>query len=74
MTPADLRAWLATMGYSNYRAAKELGVTATTVANWLDGTSRIDRRTALACVALAAGLVPWAFKTAVEIPEKVVRL
>ena len=42
--------------------------------NWLDGTSKIDRRTALACAALAAGLVPWAFKTAVEIPEKVVRL
>ena len=74
MTPADLRAWLAARGYTNYRAAKELGVTATTVANWLDGTSRIDRRTALACAALAAGLVPWAFKTAVEIPEKVVRL
>lgn len=59
MTPADLRTWLATMGYSNYRAAKELGCTATTVANWLDGTSRIDRRTALACAALAAGLGPW---------------
>ena len=59
MTPADLRAWLAVMGYSNYRAAKELGVTATTIANCLDGTSKIDRRTALACAALAAGLAPW---------------
>lgn len=59
MTPADLRAWLFAMGYTNYRAAKELGVTATTVANWLDGTSKIDRRTALACAALAAGLGPW---------------
>lgn len=59
MTPADLRAWLAAMGYSNYRAAKELGCTATTVANWLDGTSKIDRRTALACAALTAGLAPW---------------
>ena len=46
MTPADLRAWLSAMGYTNYRAAKQLGVTATTVANWLDGTSKIDRFTA----------------------------
>ena len=60
MTPADLRTWLVTMGYTNYRAAKELGCTATTVANWLDGTSKIDHRTALACAALAAGLGPWA--------------
>ncbi len=59
MTPDDLRAWLAAMGYSNYRASKELGVTATTVSNWLDGTSKIDRRTALACAALTAGLAPW---------------
>lgn len=59
MTPDDLRAWLAAMGYSNYRASKELGCTATTVANWLDGTSKIDHRTALACAALAAGLAPW---------------
>ena len=59
VTPTDLRAWLSAMGYSNYRAAKELGVTATTVANMLDGTSKIDRRTALACSAIAGGLVPW---------------
>ena len=59
MTSSDLRAWLSAMGYTNYRAAKQLGVTTTTVANWLDGTSKIDHRTALACAALAAGLGPW---------------
>ena len=57
MTPDQLRAWLDRMGYSNYRAAKELCVSKTTVANWLNGTAPISRVVALACAALEAGLM-----------------
>lgn len=59
MTPDDLRAWMAHMGYTNYRAAAELGVQRSTVANWLDGTAKISKVVALACAALAAGLGEW---------------
>lgn len=58
MTPDDLRAWLAAMDYSKYRAALELGVSQSTIANWLDGSSKISRTVALACAALSAGLSP----------------
>lgn len=60
MSPADLRAWQAQMGYTYDTASAALGVRRSTYANWLAGTVRIDKRTALACAALAAGLVPWA--------------
>lgn len=66
MTPADLRAWQAHMGYTYDTAAAALGVNRSTYANWVLGQSRstgkaveIDRRTALACAALAAGLGEW---------------
>lgn len=60
MTSSDLRAWLSAMGYTNYRAAQELGVSQSTIANWLDGTAKISRAVALACAALAVGLAPYA--------------
>lgn len=66
MTPADLRAWQLHMGYNFAQAAEELGVSRSAYADMLAGVSRttgkpkdIDRRTALACSALAAGLKPW---------------
>ena len=66
MTPVDLRAWQAAMGYTYDTAAAALGVNRSTYADWLAGQSRstgkpiqIDRRTSLACAALAAGLGEW---------------
>lgn len=59
MTPSDLQAWQAHMGYSYARACAELGVGSGTYARMLSGESTISRRTALACAALAHGLRPW---------------
>lgn len=64
MTPADLRSWQAAMGYTYDTAAAALGISRSTYADLVSGTSRttgkpieqLDRRTALACAALAAGL------------------
>ena len=68
MTPDDLRAWQAAMGYTYDSAAAALGVSRSTYADWLAGQSRttgkpitIDRRTALACAAIAAGLEEWSW-------------
>lgn len=67
MTADDLRAWQASMGYTYDTAAQALGVNRSTYADWVVGKSRttgkpitIDRRTALACAALAFGLGEWA--------------
>lgn len=66
MTPADLRAWQTAMGYTYETAAAALGVNRSTYADLASGISRatgkpkdVDRRTALACAALAAGLAEW---------------
>lgn len=66
MTPADLAAWRKHMAYTQREAAQALGVTLTTYqrlergAEWSDGAAvTVDRRTALACAALAAGLDEW---------------
>ena len=66
MTPTDLRTWQAHMGYTYDTAAKALGVSRSTYADWLAGHSRttgkpikIGRMAALACAALAAGLEPY---------------
>ena len=67
MTPSDLRAWKAHMGYTYDTGAAALGVSRGTYADWLAGRSRttgkpikISRIVALACAALAAGLGEWA--------------
>jgi DNA-binding XRE family transcriptional regulator len=67
MTPADLAAWRAHMAYTQRQAAAALGITLATYqrlergAEWSDGAAvTIDRRTALACAAIAAGLAEWA--------------
>ena len=68
MTPADLRAWRAHMGISSQQAAAEaLGMSPSNYKDLESGVRRttgaaieqLDRRTALACAALAAGLGEW---------------
>ena len=66
MTPDDLRAWQAHMGYTYDTAAQALGVSRATYAEWLRGKSRTtgkpvtpSRTVALACAALSAGLGEW---------------
>lgn len=66
MTPSDIKAWRESLGYSQGTAAEALGVTKTTYQSMERGRSfatdkpvAIDKRTALACAAIAAGLPPW---------------
>lgn len=59
MTPADLRAWQAHMGYTYETAAKALGISRSGFAKLLSGESTIDKRTALACNALAHKIGEW---------------
>lgn len=65
MTPADIAHWRADLGLSQRAAAVALGVTLATYqkmergAAWDSGKPiAIDRRTALACAAIRAGLAP----------------
>ena len=66
MTPADLAAWRERMAFTQRQAAAALGITLPTYqrlergAEWADGAPvAIDRRTALACAALAVRLDEW---------------
>lgn len=70
MTPTDLSAWRGHLHLSQRAAAEALGVTLATYqrlergADWADSTPvQIDRRTALACAAIAAGLGEWRHQT-----------
>lgn len=63
MTPADLAAWRAHMGYSQRAAARALGMSLPGYQRMERGADfatgkpvEIDRRTALACGAIAAGI------------------
>ena len=58
MTPSDLRAWQAQMGYTYEKAAEALGISRSGFAKLLAGEHAIDKRTALAC-AIAAGIEPY---------------
>lgn len=65
MTPADLQIWQARMGLSQRSAADALGMSLPAYQAMLRGSSfstgkprRIDRRTALACAAIEAGIQP----------------
>ena len=58
MKPSDLRAWQAHMGYTYETAAEALGISRSGFAKLLAGVHPIDKRTALACAALEAGLRP----------------
>jgi transcriptional regulator with XRE-family HTH domain len=60
MTPTDLRSWQSKMHYTYDSAAAALGMSRSGYAKLLAGKSAIDRRTALACAAIAYGMGPWA--------------
>ena len=59
MTPADLKAWQQAMGYTYETAAEALGISRSGFAKLIAGANAIDKRTALACAAIAAGISPW---------------
>ena len=59
MTPADLRAWRAAMGYTQPQAAQALGVSLRTIKAWEGGETAVPAIVPLACEALAAGLGSW---------------
>ena len=61
MTHADLRAWQAERGYTYETAAAALGMSRSGYAKLVRGVVKIDRRTALACAAVALGIVEWQF-------------
>ena len=65
MTPAQLAGWRADMAFNQRSAAESLGMALTNYQQLERGTSwttgkpvTIDRRTALACAAIRAGLAP----------------
>lgn len=65
MTSIDLAAWRADLALTQRAAAQALGVTLATYQqlergkNWATGKPiSIDKRTALACAAIRAGLTP----------------
>jgi transcriptional regulator with XRE-family HTH domain len=66
MTSDDLRAWQSQMGYAQAQSAAALGVGVSAYKDWISGVSRttgkpvsIDKRTGLACAALAAGMLEY---------------
>ncbi len=70
MTPRDVKRWQKELGYRTQKeAADALGISLPTYQDLLRGTSRttgkaieIDKRTALACAALAHQLEPYGKK------------
>lgn len=65
MSPQDLAAWQARMGWSGLEASKRFGVSYATYRDWAAGFSRNSGRPIklppllpLACAALEAGLQP----------------
>ncbi len=65
MTPADLKAWRKRMGYTQQEAAAALGMSAAGYQQLESGRNKgtgkqfaPDKRTALACAAIEAGLPP----------------
>ena len=59
MTPDDLRAWQSHMGYTYDTGSAALGMSRRAYADLVNGHTPIDRRTAFACSAIAAGLGEW---------------
>lgn len=70
MTPRDVKRWQKELGFKTQaEAADALGISLSAYKDLLSGTSRttgkpvdIDKRTALACAALAHGLEPYGKK------------
>lgn len=69
MTADDLRAWQAHQGLSLTTASAALGMHRSSYARMLSGDSDIDRRTALACAAIAAGIAEWRPQETAETAE-----
>ncbi len=63
MTTAELRAWQAHMGLTQRQAAALLGMSTSGYCKLVYGECMPDRRMALACAALSAGLDPWGADT-----------
>lgn len=59
MTSDDLRDWQQYMQLNDRVAARVLGIKPDQYAALLASSGPIDRTTALACTAVAAGLLPW---------------
>lgn len=57
MTPTDFAAWLAHMGWSKRRAARELGCSFNSIVAWLERGA--PPYIGFACAALAFGLPKW---------------
>lgn len=55
MTPADLAAWQAALGYNKQEAAFVLGIGRATLNRYLDGKAPIPKLVVLACAAVAQG-------------------
>lgn len=70
MTPNDLRVWQKAMDYTFESAAAALGMSRSGYAKLVAGTAKIDRRTQLACAAIAAGIKPWTSGSVLAIPTK----
>ena len=60
MTPESFAAFIARMGWTDTRAARELGCGRNSISNWTRPGARVPRYIALACQALANGLPPMA--------------
>jgi DNA-binding XRE family transcriptional regulator len=58
MTPASLTAWRARLKWTKVRAAKELGISRQSYADYEAGLRPIPRVVAIACAALALGIIP----------------
>ncbi|MCS0501607.1 helix-turn-helix domain-containing protein [Ancylobacter mangrovi] len=66
MTPDDFKAWRSIMGYSQTKAAEELGISKSSIELYERGTRRdngeaviVPLSIALACTALYHKLKPW---------------
>jgi transcriptional regulator with XRE-family HTH domain len=58
MTPEQLEAFRARLGWTRRQLGRELGISQDRLRRFLSGTQAIPRSIALACAALAHGLAP----------------
>jgi len=68
MNPADFEAWIARMGWSARRCARELGCSQNSIAAWRRGQPEAAPYIALACAALTHGLPGWR-RSECHVPE-----